>query len=735
MSLRIVLVALAFVGVAHARPAIVEDSAILARPDASWQYFGRFGVAIDGDYALVSGERYIEDPAAENGLRHEGAAFIYRRVEDKWSYVSRLGPVAVITTLEPGLAMKDGVVMTITDRWRIWERSGDTWTLQPVAGITPTALNGPDIEIDGGRILVARDGCSYSAVVMRNFGGTWRVEGELPGPDYTCRPGMPPFSLDLQRSRALMNDPGLDTTFTRRIREYRLGAGGWQLTGGADGGTAEIFGPPLALAGTNFAFASNRFFGTSVVYDSGQVGAYAHVAFQPVDQYMAPELESATVIERVGDLFAQRNYRFDRQGYAIHLFRVNEDAIHSQTHVAMLTPKHGWFLGNRLDASDNRVIVSGWGDEWGDNNVRVFELPASFETPPVQVIDFETPSDSAAWQPSAGSTFAITRAAFGNVYRQASTVGAPGSFLPKSNARDQAIQAEVTLRSFSGADRWIGLATRRSDDANYYYVTFRTSGALELKRMLNGTYTTIDSAPATLTTGRQYRLRLESIGTLHQVYLDDRLVLAARDRALTEGVAGILMHRAAADFDNVIVTPSPFTTILATDMSSEAGPWFWPAGSLLRPANGILNLPASAFSYTMIYGSPRIADTIMRVRIRPVSFMAPEDWIGVMARYRDDRNYLYVSLHGRNVIALWRRTNGANIQLATQRLTVTPGTWYDLRLEVINNRTRVYVNNRQILASDAEPGPSLPDADGVGVVGLVTKQASADYDDFLAYQP
>jgi hypothetical protein len=47
----------------------------------------------------------------------------------------------------------------------------------------------------------------------------------------------------------------------------------------------------------------------------------------------------------------------------------------------------------------------------------------------------------------------------------------------------------------------------------------------------------------------------------------------------------------------------------------------------------------------------------------------------------------------------------------------------------------VYVNNRQILASDAEPGPSLPDADGVGMVGLVTKQASADYDDFLAYQP
>ena len=83
-ALRIALVCLAIAGMASARPVVLEEVATLTRPDASWTYFGRAGVAIDGDYALVSGERFIPDPNAEGGVRHEVAAFLYRRSGRQW---------------------------------------------------------------------------------------------------------------------------------------------------------------------------------------------------------------------------------------------------------------------------------------------------------------------------------------------------------------------------------------------------------------------------------------------------------------------------------------------------------------------------------------------------------------------------------------------------------------------------------------------------------------------------
>src|SRR5262245_45090082 len=93
---RIALLGLAIAaseGITEALPVVLEEVATLARPDASWTYFGRAGVAIDGDYALVSGERFIPDPNAEGGSRHEVAAFVYRRSGSNWVYSGQLGPL------------------------------------------------------------------------------------------------------------------------------------------------------------------------------------------------------------------------------------------------------------------------------------------------------------------------------------------------------------------------------------------------------------------------------------------------------------------------------------------------------------------------------------------------------------------------------------------------------------------------------------------------------------------
>ena len=586
--------------------------------------------------------------------------------------------------------------------------------------------------------------CTYESAAVRKISGTWSIEGELHGHTNDCSELFsPPFMQDIRGTRAITHNPPGFNGEPARVRLYRLNENGigWREFSAFEHGPGTILGPEVAMAGTLLAITGDRDRGTSVAYETSPwTYGWAPYGLQPADSYLGPDPWSATAIEGVGDnMFAQRNYSFDRKAYVINLFRVNDDQARSSSHLATLQTRSGESPGTKLDVSGNRVIVNGWMRgptmSTGNNTVRIFELPASFEHPGVQVHDFESPSSGAAWQPAAGSTFSIGMAATTKVYRQTSTAGTSASWLPSSTAHNQAIQSEVIIRAVAGAEPWVGLTTRRSDDANYYYVTLRASGTVELRRMLDGEFTTLASAPATVTTSRRYRLRLESIGTVHRVYLGDRLVLTARDAALAEGAAGIIMYRARADYDNVIVTPSPFTTVYTQNFStSNIASWNSAAGQW--QASGGVFRQSSTTGYGRAFVGAGVGDQIVQARVRPTSFAGPDDWVGVMARYQDPQNYLYVSLRNRDVISLWRRSPGGLHNLANRPFTVTTGTWYVVRVEVVGGLTRVFVNGQLLLSSNADPGPSNPNVDvAMGQVGLITNDATADFDNFLAYQP
>ena len=69
-------------------------------------------------------------------------------------------------------------------------------------------------------------------------------------------------------------------------------------------------------------------------------------------------------------------------------------------------------------------------------------------------------------------------------------------------------------------------------------------------------------------------------------------------------------------------------------------------------------------------------------------------------------------------------------------MTVTPGTSYTVRVEVVGGLTRVFVNEQLQLSSSADPGPTVPNVSwSKGQVGLITYKATADFEDILAYQP
>jgi hypothetical protein len=737
-AFRLALLALAFSTLAYARPAVIEEAAVFnPPPDTSWEILGGFGVAIDGDQALVSGERWVADPAEIDG-RHEAAFFLYQRSGTTWTYVSRLGPITTIPRFTSGgVAMKDGVAVTISDRWRIWERTGSTWALAPVANLAPTALTGPDIEIHNGRILAARR-CVFDAVVLRKFGTTWMPEGELiGGPSPGCLEEPQPAWLDLHGERAAVVNTGGTYPVWAMVRQYRLNpdGAGWSEYRQLPLGDGTGRDRRVALTSPEFIGIGGHTAGVTQEVEGFQyprgIGN-----FTPVDWYLDPLDVMSPALERVGPgTFALRSFSYDRGAYVYHLFRGDDDATRpTVTHIATLQSRSGASLGTWLDISGNRILVSGRAPGGGNNTVRVFELPSSFETPAVQSHDFENAASASLWQRSPGSAFSVRTVSHNNVFRQTNIFTDAAAWLPGLPA-NHAIQAQVTIRGGVANASRAGVTTRYTDQNNHYFAVLGPLGRVELRRITNGVYATLGSIDAGTVVDQKYWLRLESIGTVHRVYLDDRLLLEARDATLRSGSPGIITLRAEADFDNVLVSPSPFTTIYADDFESpELGHWDIFQG-VWQPVDGVLR-QSSTYRFSRISTGAVTDDQIVRARIRPTSFVTDNNWVGLFGRFGSEEHYLYVSLHQRGVIAVWRRVGNEMRQLHTRALPVSAGTWYDVRLEVINDVTRVFVDDRLMLWSTEDPGPNLGEPrQRHGQVGLITYQATADFDDFVAHQP
>ncbi len=763
-GLRYALIALSLVGAAHARPIVLEETATLpVPPGPAWANFGRYGVAIDQNYAVVLGERIV---STDVGDFWEAAALLYRRVGQNFVYQGQLGPAEEITEwTTPGVAMKDGVAMVILNDARVFRHvEGSTvWNEEPVEN--PYSIQGGDIEIHAQHIMVSRNGGRNDTLIFRKSGSTWHATAEFIG-HFNSSIGddtffVPFIDLDVTAGRAVQfneqdsvnGDPPSASVF-RQVASTTS----WTKLTQIDSNQDTRFGPAIAIGGQHIAITGSRQRGTSIFYADPATGgatyALSPYGLQPIDSYLQPGLASGTALERAGGFFFQRNWSPDRQTYVVNGFYFNKDPdnldeegnqgpdpAHSFTQMYQLQAKNGASLGDQIDTHLNHIIVSGRAGHTGDNTIRVFDITGALSQNPVQVHDFEAASSAAQWQPLAGSAFTRAKVGYSWVYRQSSTAGSPTAILPPYagtvRRNNQAIQSEVTLSGLAGPNAWVGLVTRYRDASNYYYVTLRASGSVEVKRMLNGVFTSLAVAPASVVVGGKYRLRLQSIATTHRVYLDDRLVLTAHDASLRDGSGsvGIMMNRAAADYDNVIVSPSPFTSIYAEDFADiDAADWTRQSGSWA--ATGGVFQQTSLNGYGRAHTGALTDDQVVRARIRPRSFATPQAWVGLTARYLDDRNYLYVSMQGRGVISLWRRTNGVIQQLATQRLAITANAWYDVRVEVVNGATRVFVNDQLILASSADAGPDNPGVDwSKGQVGLITHNATADFDDFRSHQP
>ena len=685
---------------ATARPMVIESQAVLPAYSEDFAFAG--DELISTRWEPVPNTNYPDE-------EFYTIATLYRRGTDgKWTLGSELarergtayGARVGMTSSVAAISMPSGL--------QIWERSASGWVRATVNGAQQ--LSGEHVDVAGITVLIpivdANVPCpARAAVVTRGTNGVWAMTAQLDAPPGSCV-----GDLDLDEGRAIMSVPDGDPTINidRAVIFERSGSS-WNLVATLSRNDASVkFASSVALRGDlAVVSASNR---GSHVYQRTSAG-WQLVSFLPNEDSYAGGQEDQEI--SINDQYVVKSgWNINRRTSIAYVYR--RLTYRTFEHVANLDTGDG-LIGARIDGA--RVIGSLGPDLYE------FNLPASFTVPALVQDDFESGA-AAAWAPIPGSQFAIVSNGQTHVYRQSSVAGDAGA-IHSADLTNQHVSADIRPIAFQGgSDQWVGLITRYTDPGNFYYVTLRNRfGQLALRRMQNGVISQLAtySMPATLA---WHRIGLESTGTLHNVYVDGKLVVYATDASHTHGHAGIRTYRASADFDNVVVSPGPLASLAYTDRVATGGVW---DGNWVNGGNTFIQTVPDSGDALALSGVPR-ADAVVQATVTfGTGSSTSTPWAGLIVRYVDSRNFYYVTMRA-NELSLRRLTNGAITVLDNEPFTRQAGVPVNLRLEAVGDRLRVYVNEELRME---RAGAAI----AAGKVGMMTYRASASFENYWAYEP
>ena len=721
------------VGAAQSRPLQLEEKSRIANPNPAFETFAG-AVAMDGGEAFITGRHFIDgDPEDPFDDSVQTVVYLFRQVNGVWTPVRVMAQSGGLPW-PYGVAMKGGVAAFAIGGLPIAEKLNGDWVL---AQSTYTAGDEPGgrVAVDGGRVFYGgTSGTFKGTLIQKNSStGVWGVTATMPG---EFRYGDDEFygrDVDLSGDRAVVfspysDEPPMQPTPNVAIFLNFGGTTGWAYNAGISSTSATPFEQDLEMRGDEIFFSGNDLTGTHV-FRRQATGDWPKVdRLRPLTSHQGG---GRTFAMHKGDLFiAQQNSNFDRDAGVINVFAKASNGFYD--HVATLVASNGASLGDF--AISGRNVIARCGDE-----ACYFELPASLAQP-ARVQETFPGSTPTGWTLSSGSQFSIVQSGASRVLRQAETVSAAThtAVLTASNWTNQAIQADIRPTAFNGNDRWVGLAAHYRDANNFYYVTLRSSGSVALKKIVNGVFSNIASAPLDVSINRTYRVRLESVGKRQRVYVNGVPMLDADDAAIPSGRAGLLTFRAAANFDNVVVSPTPTTSMFVgnqygiqatTDVWTRTGSGQW--------VTTVSNLPNTLrYVQTSVAGDARATvgvvtdDQSVDVRARATTFAggSGDRWFGAIARYSNATNYYYFTLRSSNMLSLRKVTDGQVTVLRSVALPVVLGRWYRLRLEAVGSQLRAYVNGTLWLeASDT--------THVFGQTGIVTFRTAAEFDDYRAIQP
>jgi hypothetical protein len=709
-SLRVAMLAVALLSssIAYANPPVIYSTARLFNDDLI-SGFGR-SVDIDGDIAVIGATTGGVEVGQESG----GYAYIFERhVRDPlpaaWVQVARLAPTAGGYNFGISVAIEGTTAVVGSMRQNlayVFERTSSGWVrtaLLNARGHRVAMSNGIIMVSDvRGAKLFHRTSSGWTLLRTLNNGyapndlnypgaavdisPTTAVHGSFGVA--SSQPGSPP-------GEAYIYSRGADWLSTSLAIVRRPNAGV-----GADG-----FSSIVAISG-NVAVIGGA---GSYLFQRNTQGAWNPVQLSLPD--LNHTIEGNTLVSQT-------------QPGTLRLYRRSTSGVWS--HAATLVADDGSALDSpRLKG--NRVIASG-----PSSAAYVVDIPSVL---PSTFLVNENLEDGLAqgWTPAGTSTFRVTNVNGTNVYRQ-SNMTADARAVFGNVGLEQAIEADIIPRGVNGQDRWVGIAVRYVDPNNHYYLTWRSSGVLQFKRVYNGqTQLLATHLDVPFAIGQRMRLRLEN--SVNEIRLFINGAMYRQVPPEPEGPLGrvaLMTYKASADFDNIIVTPD--RTIELANMSFRPGDerhwqtrgdgawaiheidWLYQQESTVGGARSVTGVPET--------------DQVVSAQVRPLAFDGADRWVGVMARYVNDTNYYYLTLRSNNTVSLRKLTNGAITTLDTASFPVSIGGTYRVRLSVVGNALLGYVNDELCVEAIDTNAPHT-----VGRHGLAMYKARADFDEYLVTQP
>lgn len=727
---------------AQARPVVIENVSTISNPNpALWTEFP-MSVAVDGDSAIVTAQRWTY-PTPELGRVHQ-TAFLYKRGGSGWTLVRQLEETVVDGGTQNALsvAMKNGIAAVHTTPMTIYQRDATDWSLAP-SDIPPGDKPGFDLEIDGGRILNGQGMCSWDAsVVEKSSDGVWRRMAVLPGSYRGCIDYHRGGSVDIAGDWAVVHQQnGQDIPWSHeQAWIYRRGANGWTKTGIADIPWEYRFYAytQVAIRGSEVFVSAGHENGINVFRDVPGQGFRSADRIRPLDTYMGGG--ETFQLDQSADYLLQKANVHDRgmESLAINVFQRGADGRYA--HAAVLAAcgnRWKWFP---YEQSSSNVAVSGRTVLATDHNEKVvyhFELPSQLATPAPRQDTFNI-GNAPDWVHSAGSQFTVLRGDRSRVLRHAQATGEAKTIYQPANWQNQAIEVDVSAAQFADRNAAISLITRWQGPHNYYEFVWGPE-RFEFRRMASNTMRTLVSFPGASVNspqpGRNYRVRLESIGKLHRIYIDGLLYQTITSSGPSQGRVGIGTYRARADFDNVLVTPTPVYSMYRNHFYwAEDVPWTRAGDGdwhFENDADVRLVQTSTAGDARVTIGVPATEQSVQTVA-RLIGFAAPTGtqrrWFGVVARYVDDNNHYLLALRDSNTLVLSKRVNGQLITLGSHAAQVTPGRDYTVRLDAIGSQLRAYLDGRLLFEA-------TDDTHREGNSGMTTFKTHAEFESFVAYQP
>jgi len=682
----------------------IYPSQQLLAPDPGYTFFGQ-AVAIDGGWAIVLADR----PGGRVALLYA------RESSGSWAYRSVLLDVAdTPENLRAGLEMKNGIAaVQLNDTIAIYELINSNWQ----RGTTLATLRYPGgLAISGNGILIGANRCQDGAFIYQKAAtGVWGVTGRIPGGGGLCSTAPTPVELNY--------DYALVRIAARFVGVYRpSGSVDWTLVG-----QIQIPDDASTAAGAMALQKSTAVSpGSAVFRRTGAAWGYVG-QLQPVD-YGNGTGHAGTVEYRDGVLLASEGWSEMHQYTKPYVYLENTGGTFD--HVGILETSG---FTQDFDISKGTVVASF--ENFGDTGVDVFNLPSPLPPPRSITNDFNA-RDISGFQQTAGSQFALAGNVYNYLYRQSSTTGESVAVLTGSDWNHyQSIEADITPTAFDGTDRYVGLAVRYIDIGNNYYVTWRSSNVIQLRRKVNGAFVTLAERPLPLALNTRHKVRLSMAGSRLAVDVDGANVLSANDTTFSHGRAALIAYRARADFDNVFASPTaplninfndwvfywygfgrPFTELGGnweiTGQNDPEGLSQTTTTDLALAVNGVATL-----------------DQVITANIRLDSFAAPTGaWFGLLARYVDESNYYFLSMRSSNQLQIRKIVGGVTTVLRAVTFTAAPGAMHEYTFRVVGKELHAFVDG-QLVAT------ALDDALPRGKYGMGTYRAAATWQDFSADQP